>query len=124
MVSFAELFEHMEKQKSNRSPLMGSGEEERALTVVRVGKDLHNEGETSFWDELITLCNNAEGLSELLGVSREKIRSWPAKIEEMLEKLERHNYESPRGKIKTEVIPTGDNGAFTTNVDPNMGSLR
>lgn len=124
VVSFAQLWEQIEKDKMRRSPLMGSGEEERALTVVRVGKDMHEEGETPFWDEFISLCSNPDGLSELFGVSKEKIRSWPAKIREMLTKLDHHTAESPSEKPKTEVIPTGDNGAFTTNVDPNMGAMR
>lgn len=124
MVSFAELWEQLDKQKAKHSPLMGTGEEEAALSVIKVGEDLHDEGEASFWDEFITVCNNTDGLSQLLGVSREKIRSWPAKIQEMKEKLDKHRVESPMEKEKPKMIPTGDNGAFTTNVDPNLGDMQ
>lgn len=103
---------------------MTSGEDGQVLNVVRIGKDMHNEDETPFWDEFISLCANADGLAQLLGISREKITSWPARIKESLDKLEKHHAESPSGKDDTEVMPTGDNGAFTTNADPNMGDLQ
>lgn len=124
VVSFAQLWEQIDKNKARRSPLMGSGEEERALTVVRAGKDMHEEGEVPFWDEFISLCSNTNGLSELLGVSPEKIRSWPNRIREMTDKLSKQTAENPNEKPDTEMIPTGDNGAFTTNSDPNMGSMK
>lgn len=122
MVSFAELWEQIDKEKARKSPLMSSEEDNRALIVVRTGKEMHEEGKTSFWEEFSSLCNNAEGMSQLLGVPTDKIRSWPAKIEEALDKLERQTAVSPSEKIKTELMPTGDNGAFTTNQDPtNIG---
>jgi len=124
MVSFSELWSVMEDQKAI-SPLMGSGSEDRALNVVRAGRDLRKDDETPFWDDFISLCSN-EGLAELLEVNREKLTSWPAKIREYLEKLEKHHAESPDHEEETELVPTGDNGAFTvppTNSDPNLGAL-
>lgn len=123
MVSFAQLWEIVEKEKG-RSPLMGGGDDSQVINVVRTGKDLHGDDQTPFWDEFITVCNDSAGLSELLGVSREKIIGWPARIRQALEKLEKHTAESPSERPETEVIPTGDNGAFTTNQDPQMGDIR
>lgn len=124
-VSFATLWEHIDKEKARKSPLMNSGEDDRALIVVRVGKDMHEKGKTSFWDEFNSLCNNSEGMSQLLGVSAEKIRSWPAKIEEALSKLEKQTAMNPSEKDKTALVPTGDNGAFVTNQDPtNIGDMK
>lgn len=120
MVSFAQLWEQIEVERSRRSPLMGSGDEDAALRVIRVGKELHNEDETPFWDEFITVCGNVDGLAELLGIGREKISSWPARIREHLNKLEKQTAENPAEKPKAEVMPTGDNGGF--NVDPNLGA--
>lgn len=123
MVSFAQLWEQIEMNKNRPSPLMTSGEEERSLSVVRMGKDMHEDDEVSFWDEFISLCGNSEGLSQLLGVSREKILSWPARIQEMLDKLEKHTAEDPSQKNNKEVIPTGETGAITVNGDPNLNDL-
>lgn len=102
---------------------MTSGEDQRALTAIRIGNELHDEDQVSFWDEFISLCGSTDGLSELLGVSRDKIQSWPNRIKEMRDQWEKHTAESPSEKPDQEVLPTGDNGAFTTNVDPSMGNL-
>src|SRR5574343_302227 len=115
-LSFAELLEYMDNPR--RSPLMDSGEEEGAITVVRTGKDLREEGESSFWDEFISLCSNVNGMSQLFNVSETKIRSWPGRIREILDKLDKHTRDNPKEKPKKEMIPTGDNGAFISNTDP------
>ena len=123
MVSFSDLWEIMERPTS---PLMGSGEDSEILTVVRAGKDLRKEEETPFWDDFITLCSNSRGLAELLGVPSEKVMSWPAKIQEYVEKLQDHDAEDPNVSDEDEMLPTGDNGALTvdpTNVDPQMGAM-
>lgn len=121
MVSFSELWEAMEKSKT--SPLMDSGEDGQVLNLVRAGKDLRKEDETPFWDDFISLCSNAKGMSELLGVSSEKVLTWPGKIQEALDKLESHDAESPSVDTDTTMLPTGDNGAVTMNADPQLGAM-
>ncbi len=118
MVSFRQLWEQMEK-----TPLMTSGEDSRALTAVRAGKDLHAEDDTPFWDEFITLCANREGLAELFDVSPEKISSWPGRIKEYVDKLQKHDAEDPAQPEEQEVVPTGENGAVTVNQDPYLGEM-
>lgn len=124
MVSFDQLWKVMESEEAT-SPLMGSGEEGRALTAVRAGKDMRKEEETPFWDDFISLCANADGMAELLDVNRDKVSNWPARIQEYLDKLSDHDSEGPSKEEETELIPTGDTGAFTvpTNSDPNLGAL-
>lgn len=121
MVSFSELWEAMEKSKA--SPLMDSGEDGQVLNLVRSGKDLRKEDESSFWDDFISLCSNAKEMAELLGVSSEKILTWPGKIQEALDKLESHDAESPSINTDTTMLPTGDNGAVTMNTDPQLGAM-
>lgn len=123
MVSFAQLLEELDRNKAN-SPLMDSGEEDRAITIIKVGMDLHEDDKVSFWDEFISLCSNTSGLSELFGVSQEKVRSWPGRLRELIQKVEKRTAENPNEKPDTEVIPTGDNGAFTTNSDPKIGDMQ
>jgi hypothetical protein len=120
MISFAQLLEQLEKQNT---PLMTSGEDGPALAVVKAGKELRGEGESSFWDEFISLCSNSDGLADLFGVSKEKINSWPARISEYLDKIEQSSDGSVGDKEEKEVMPTGDTGAFTTNQDPNLGAI-
>lgn len=121
MISFAQLLEQLEKQKES-TPLMTSGEDGPALVVVKSGKNLHDDGQTSFWDEFISLCGNSEGVADLLGVSREKVNSWPARIKEQLDKIQQ-NGADPQEDQDTKVVPTGETGALTTNQDPNLGGI-
>jgi len=117
-LSFRSLWEQMEK-----SPLMTSGMDSQALTAVRAGEGLHQDGETSFWDEFITLCANREGLAELFDVSADKVSSWPSRIKEHLEEMKKHHVESPHEDEQQEMIPTGENGAVVTNQDPYFGEM-
>jgi len=72
----------------------------------------------------MSLCSNAEGMAQLFNVSPEKVRSWPGRIREILDQVERQEKDNPGEKKKAEMLPTGDNGAFTTNVDPtNISDL-
>jgi hypothetical protein len=124
VVSFADLWEQIENKKAQNSPLMSSGEDLQALTVLRAAKDMHKENQPQFFDEFISLCSNAEGMAQLLGVSPEKVRSWPARIREVKEKLDKSNLMDTSVKEKKQMIPTGDNGAFTVNSDPlNIGDF-
>lgn len=121
MVSFSQLWEAMETGRT--SPLMDSGDEGHIVQIMQAGKDLRKEDESQFWDEFMTLCSNAKGLSELLDVGQEKVRSWPAKIKEALDKLAQHHVESPNKDVDTEMVPTGTNGAVTVNQDPYLGEM-
>lgn len=121
MLTFGQLLEAMEKSRA--SPLMDSGEEGEILNVVRTGKDFRKEDETPFWDDFVNLCSNARGLAELLEINPEKIRSWPAKIREALDKLQKHDAESPSESPETTVVPTDANGAVTVNQDPYLGEM-
>lgn len=121
-VSFAQLCEQMEKAKRH-TPLMDSGEEDKSIIIVRKGNNLRKEDERSFWEDFIDLCGDAQSLATLLQVEPQKVMKWPSRIRDMLEKLKAHEAENPGREDRDEVIPTGDNGAFTVNQDPNIGEL-
>jgi hypothetical protein len=118
MLSFRSLWEQMEK-----NPLMTSGLDSQALTAVRSGETMHDEGETSFWDEFITLCSNRDGMAELFDVSPDKVSNWPSRIKEYLEDLKKKDVENPHEPEEKEMVPTGENGAIVTNQDPYMGEM-
>lgn len=102
---------------------MDSGDDGYISQIVQAGKDLRKEDESQFWDDFITLCSNSKGLSELLDVKQEVIRSWPAKIKEALGKLDQNSDKAANQDIETEMIPTGTNGAVDVNQDPNLGAM-
>lgn len=121
-LSLGELYEAMLQDRAQKSPLMDSGLDTGAMQVVRAGLELRPEGETSFWDEFIQLLSNSEGVAELLGVSPEKISGWPHRITKALEQIEQQQ-EPSQEEDDAEMVPTGDNGAFTAmNQDPSLGA--
>lgn len=106
--------EAMEQELSGSSPLMDSGEETRGMGVIRSGMALRGDDDGSFWEEFISLCSNADGLADLLGVKRESVTSWASRIREALENVRRHDQQSEEKPDEVEkMIPTGDNGAIT-----------
>jgi hypothetical protein len=58
-----------------------------------------------FWDNFLLVCNNKEGLAELLNVSPEKIASWSDRVQRYLDKSREHG--NPEAKEKTQVMDTG-----------------
>jgi hypothetical protein len=109
----------MEQDMAGSSPLMDSGDETSGLRVIRSGMALRSEGDGSFWEDFLSLCNDADGLADLLGVKREIVASWASRVREALENVRRHDAQSEeKPDEKEKLLPTGDNGAVTVN---NMG---
>jgi hypothetical protein len=119
MLSFAQLWEVLDQEKSKSSPLMDSGQDTGSMQVVRAGLGLRQESDHTFWDDFINLCSNVDGLADLLGVQRESVSTWASKIRDTLDKVEQHDRQNPDQEDEEQaILPTGDNGAITTK---NMG---
>lgn len=104
MVSFWKLLQTIQEEED--AALLDSGEESKAIRVVRTGASLRNNKDCgSFWDDFISVCNDAEGLSELLDVPPEKIGNWASRVKEMLEKVDSADDQEAGGK-KAKVVPT------------------
>jgi DNA-binding transcriptional regulator YdaS (Cro superfamily) len=114
MITFCKLLEAMENP--HRSPLMDSGEESKGLSVIRTGQSMHGEdADGSFWEDFISLCGDTEGMAELLGVRPEQVNSWPSKIREAIQSVEKHDMQGEnKPEEKQQMLPTGQNGAMTT----------
>jgi hypothetical protein len=121
VISFQQLWEQMD----DSVPLMDSGEEPRAMAVIRSGLDLHPDDETSFWQDFMDLASNTEGMAELLDIRPEQVSRWSQKIQDYIEKTEAQDSQDPAKEDDKEVFPTGDNGAITTpsNQDPYLGDF-
>src|SRR4051812_9976066 len=78
-MSFYKLWENIEDQQGQDH---GEQHSDKIVDVIRIGNNLDKK----FWDHLMQLANNADGLSALLGVSADKVSAWPSKIKEALEK--------------------------------------
>jgi hypothetical protein len=113
MITFCQLMEAMDQV---HSPLMDSGEESKGLSVIRSGNTMRGgETDDSFWEDFMALCGDYEGMAELLGVKPEQVNSWPSRIREAIQSTEKHDMQGEnKPEEKQEMLPTGQNGAMTT----------
>lgn len=122
MVSFGHLWSIMEQEGGTdpqsdedgqsldpHGALLDSGAESQAMEAIRSGMHLRKKEECGdFWDDFITVCGNADALSELLNVPRETITGWPGKIRELKEKVDISDQEGDAKEKKAETLPTGE----------------
>lgn len=87
----------------DQQDLLNSVEDNKAMEVVRRGLNLRKPGCGNFWEDFIDICNDADGLSELLDVEQEKISRWASIIEEYTNKAEEEDTSDEK-----EIMPTGD----------------
>lgn len=92
MQTFREFRESLDKE-----------DRKKALEVVRKGLNIDSEG--YFWDMFLSLCGDPEGMSTLLGTSRESVTGLGGRIRGLIEEI--RDKESSETKRK-KVIKTGD----------------
>ena len=88
--------------------LLDSGTENKAMEVVRIGKNLSKD----FWENFTRICNNTEGVADLLDVDAQKVSSWSSKIHEILKKVD-----SMDANKKNRMIDTGNSGPLAGDSD-------
>jgi hypothetical protein len=106
MVNFWKLLQVLEQEDD--AALLDSGEESKAMRVVRTGISLRSNKDCgNFWDDFISVCNDSEGLAELLDVPTEKIGNWATKVKEIVDKVGSAD-DQEVGNTKSKVVPTGN----------------
>ena len=90
--------------------LLNSGIETKSMEVVRIGKNL----DKNFWENFSRLCNNSDGLAELLDVDSQKVGSWSSKIHEVLKKVDSKDVNKKKNRL---VKSTGNNVTIGNNED-------
>jgi hypothetical protein len=78
-------------------------DDSRAMEVIKKGMNLTKDGD--FWDMFLSLCGDPEGMSALLGTSREKITGMDGKIRTMMKKI---MDKDSSGEGRKKMIKTGD----------------
>lgn len=91
------------------SPLLNDGEETRGMEVIRIGKNI----DKNIWNNFAKLCNNSDGLANLLGVKSEQVSTWASKIYANLKKVETADAQKKRNKM----VATGNNGPVADQKD-------
>jgi hypothetical protein len=110
MITFGRLWDIMEddSEDSEGRSLMTSGDDSQSMEAIRNGLHIRKEGCPDFWEDFITVCGNADAMSELLEVSREKVTGWAAKIRELVERVEKGDEEQKSVSKKSKMIATGN----------------
>lgn len=107
-------------KEDEEAALLDSGEESKAMRVVRTGIGLRNNKDCgNFWDDFISVCNDGEGLSELLEVPADKISNWASRVKEMMDKVDGEDDQITTEK-KSKIVSTGAApiaGPDTTDID-------
>jgi hypothetical protein len=107
--------QHPDLEGGEEGPLLDSGEEGQAMEAIRSGLHLRKKDCGDFWEDFITICGNADAMSALLEVPKEKVTGWNNKVREMLNKVDEADDDAEDSdKGKREQIPTGDKGAAPT----------
>jgi len=110
MVTFLDLWDRLQEVKTElpdsdqEGPLLDSGDESSAERAIRTGLSFDGD----FWENFKSICNDADGLAELLEIPKEKITGWAGKIDELIEKVQSKDGEKDAEKKQSEMIPTGN----------------
>ena len=89
--------------------LLDNNEETASTKVVRNGMNLRlKDGDSSFWNDFINLCNDSIGMGELLGVKESQIRTWAHKIREEIKNVTSLDQKNPELAKNSKVIQTGN----------------
>jgi len=119
MTTFWTLLQTMNEEEE--AALLDGGEKSKAMRVIRTGMGLRNKDCGNFWEDFISICNDGEGLAELLDIPSEKIGGWVSKIKEALDKVEDSDSQQT-GDEKAKILPTGGisfDGADTAPKEPS-----
>lgn len=82
--------------------LYDQNNEEIAIRAIRNGLNI----DENFWENFISMIGNADSVSVLLDIPKEKITGWASKIRQLIEKVQ--NMDSSSDKNKNKMINTGD----------------
>lgn len=78
-------------------------EEEKILELIRKGMNLQRSDD--FWDDLLSMCGNADAMSKLLDVPKEKITGLAGKINKIKSKIDTSDDSSRKDRL----LKTGEN---------------
>lgn len=100
MANFSQLYESMRKSDSHKEY-----EDRQALESIQNGMNIN----PNFWDDFLSVMNNSEALSSLLGIPSFKINKWRNRISKYLTKYyEQDDVSEYDLKKKRKLIDTKD----------------
>lgn len=89
MASFQFLSEAL-LTKDKSGPPKVAEDDNKKIAAIKVGMNTRSntkEGST-FWDDFMKVCGDAESLAHLLGISKYQIAGWPSKVRKYLKMVQ------------------------------------
>ena len=96
-MNFQRLWENMQLGKEPDQPIDGAVD-----SVIRTGLGVSD----TFWDDLVSVMNNSEGLAALLDVTEDQLSTWRPRIEKALASVKASD-ESEDVKKNKKLMKTG-----------------
>jgi hypothetical protein len=90
--------------KLNESLNGGEKDDDQAMQAIRTGQNVSKD--SNFWEDFITVTGNADAMSALLGIPKERITGWASKIRSLVAKVEEMDDHTTK-KPKHQIINTG-----------------
>jgi hypothetical protein len=119
MASFQMLCEAL-LAKDKQGPPKIAEDDNKKIAAIKVGlntRPSNKEGST-FWDDFIQVCGDAESLAHLLGVSKFMIAGWSSKVRKYLKMVQEEMAgEDAKKHKKHNMINTGDQEKEKTHED-------
>lgn len=78
----------------------------KILNIIRSGNNLKKPDCGNFWDDFISLCGNADAMSELLNVPKERVTSWSGIIDKFRQQADQED--ADKSQKKHRIIKNGE----------------
>jgi hypothetical protein len=100
MSNFAYLFENMDRARKHEQEYVDG----QALEAITNGMNV----DENFWANFLSVLNNSEALSNLLGIPSVKMNKWRGRIQKYLTKYYDTQGEEPDLKKKRKFVDISD----------------
>lgn len=129
MASFQFLSEAL-LTKDKSGPPKVAEDDNKKIAAIKVGMNTRPDTKqgSTFWDDFMKVCGDAESLAHLLGVSKYVIASWPSKVNKYLKMVqdEMAGEDAKKGKrhnmINTGMGDNAFNSQSALKSNPNQPS--
>lgn len=121
--SFQRLCEAMLTKDKNAPPKVAE-DDNKKIAAIKNGLNTRSQNKDStFWDDFVQVCGDAESLAHLLGVSKYVIAGWSSKVHKYLKVVQEDMQgDDARKRNRHNMINTGDDKKDNGAANQAMGN--